>query len=371
MTEPKHIAQSLMTLLINPATVEILDLASDIEPVTAMSLGMWNYDLMQRKPGPAHDDFGIFKGTDLDLATFLFALSGRGAVINIPTYKAMRQVRVREGQQLTSKYNRHGEVIAVQSNQDFFSFSLKMIDQNVIGEDKVGDFRTFSLTDFDGDWYDGWKTIEFSPTLKENRFITENKLWTGHKIIFKNFIHPNRWTSFFGHHYVIAKILIDRLTEEASHLGVEVNKMIEAGIKFPSGKGPKAYEYPVKGETKSMSFPKFEAKVFIPENQFSGKFTTYKPNTINLVGAYNKKKRLLKAKKLLQFNTRAAEYAHFKRQDLLPAWIKNEDWEPGFRIPGGRIEWMRLKLFQPEVGQHSIAILKRTTTKATQVNIDY
>lgn len=371
MTEPKHIAQSLLTILINPATVEILDLSSDIEPITAQSLGMWSYDLMQRKPGPAYDDFGTFQGTDLDLATFLFALSGRGAVINIPQYKAMRQTRVREGQQLTSKYNRHGEVIAVQSNKDFFSFSITMIDQNVVGEDKVGDFRTFSLTDFDGDWYDGWKTIEFSPTLKENRFITENKLWSGNKIVFKNFIHPNRWTSFFGHHYVIAKILIDRLTAEGSHLGEEVKKMIAAGIKFPEGKGPKAYEYPVKGETKSMSFPKFEARVFIPESQFTGEFPTYDANTINLVGAYNKKKRLAKAKKLLQFNTRAAEYAHFKNPDRLPAWIKNEDWEPGFKIPGGRIVWDRLKLFQLEVGEYAVSILRRTTTKATQVNIDY
>ena len=54
----------------------------------------------------------------------------------------------------------------------------------------------------------------------------------------------------------------------------------------------------------------------------------------------------------------------------MPHWIKNVEWEPGFREPGKRTDWERLKLFQPEPGLHSVSILKRTFDKATQVALD-
>jgi hypothetical protein len=360
-----------MTLLIHPLVVNALDRSCEIEPSAMAASEFWNYDLFTRKPGPAYNDYGVFQGTDLDLATFLFALQGRGAVINIPTYKATRQVRVREGQQLKSKENRNGVLLNVQSNQDFFSFSIKIMDMNVIQENKIGDYRTFMLTNFDGEWYDGWRVIEFDPTLSENRFITENNLWTGNKIIFKNFIHPNRWTSFFGHHYAISKIMIERLTEEAKFLNAEVKRLRAAGIEFPGDQGPETYEYPVKGESKSVSFPKFEAKIYIPETEISGEYPETDKSQTELVRIYKKMKRLRSLKRDLMFNVRAAEYAYFKNQVAVPAWIKGQVWEDGFKIPGKRVEWKRLKLFQPAVGERAISILKRETTKATQVGIDY
>lgn len=372
MSKPKHIAQSLMTLLINPLVQDILDLSKDIEPSAVVSTAFWHYDLMNRRPGPAHDETGSFVGTDLDLATFLYALQGRSAIVNIPEYKAMSQTRVREDQQLTSKENRNGEIISVGSNKDFFSFNVKIMDQNVIGQDKVGDYRTFSLTNYNGDWYEGWKVINFVPTIKENNFITESKLWTGNKIIFTNFIHPNRWTSFFGHHYVISKLMVDRLTKEVSHLNSEIKRLQVAGINFPAtGDKPETHEYSHKGETKSVSFPKFEAVIYIPESQISGAFPSLDKTQKALVDAYQTKKRYARLSSSLNFNCRAAEYAHYKAPDRMPHWIKNTNWEHDFKIPGKRVEWQRLKLFQPAVGEHAVSILKRVTTKAKQVNINY
>ena len=360
-----------MTLLINPIVLETLDLTKDIENVANITTEWWNYDLFNRKPSPAYDEYGVFKGTDLDLACFMYALAGRGAIINIPRYKAATKATIREDQQLKSKWNRNGEVMSVLGNQDFFKFSIRIIDQNVVGEDKVGDFRTFSLTDYNGDWYPGWDKIEFVPTLKENRFITENKLWSGNRIVFRNFIHPNRWTSFFGYYYVVSKLMIDRLTEEIKYLNSKVKEMQNAGIEFPEGEGPAPFVKREYGDSKSVKFESFQAQIFVPELGLKGEFPDIKHSVENLVETYNKAKRLRKSKEALMFMTRATEYAHYKNPDRMPAWIKNTKWEDDFTIPGGRIKWQRLKLFQPEVGKHAVSILKRTYDKSATVSADY
>jgi len=245
------------------------------------------------------------------------------------------------------------------------------MDQNVIGGDKVGVYRTFSLTDYDGTWYPGWQRIEFVPTLNENKFITENKLWSGNRIVFSNFAHPNRWTSFFGQYYVISKLMIERITEEAKYLNSEVKAMVKEGIEFPSGRGPVTHEYGEAGETKSVSFNAFESKIYIPDLGLKGEFLKVEHNQKKLVEIYEKRKNLNRVKEGLTFMTRATEYAHFIAQDRMPAWIQNAEWEDGFVEPGKRTKWSRLKLFQPKVGEHSVSILKRTYSKAARVDIDY
>ena len=367
MTAPKHVAQSIQTIFTNPMVLQILNRKSDITPVCEEVLGWWNYDLLSRKPSPAYDDYGIFKGTDLDLACFMYALAGRGAVINIPTYKAHTQTKQRTDQQLKSKYNRHGELLSVGANKVFFSFNINVMDQNVVGEDKVGDYRTFSITGKDGEWYDGWQTIQFEPTLKENRFITESKLWSGHQIVFKNFIHPNRWTSFFGHHYVITKMLEDRLTDQAAFMNTEVKRIQAAGIKFPpKGDKPESHDYAY-GDAVQKTFDAFEAMIYTPKTFIEGDYEFYPETQKGLTTAYGDRKALMKVISRLRFMTRASEYAHYKNPDRMPAWFKNVKWEEDFSIPGKRIKWQRLKLFQPKVGEQSISILKRQYQKSARV----
>jgi len=366
MTTPKKVATSLKTLLDNPIIGSVLNRNMDIIPGAKVALEWWNYDLFNRKPSPAYDEYGIFRGTDLDLACFLYALAGRGAIINIPTYKAHTQTKVREDQVLKSKDNRNGELLSVGANKSFFSFNINVMDRNVIGEDQVGDYRTFSLTDKSGEWYDGWRTIQFEPTLRENRFITENKLWSGHKIVFKNFIHPNRWTSFFGAHFVITKMLIERLEDEAKFLNAQIKALKAAGIEFPSGSGPSSYSYDY-GKGVSKKFQAFECKIFIPSSKIKGEYQKCEETTDALVNAYNRRKELNAIVKKLRFMTRASEYAHYKNPERMPSWIKGVSWETGFKEPGKRIQWERLKLFQDKVGEFSISILKRSFEKSATV----
>ena len=372
MTQAKVIATSLKTILQNDVVKAILNRSQDINNGTINTVkSWWGYDLLSRKPSPAYDMYNVFKGTDLDLACFLYELSGRGAVINIPEYETHTQNKMRKDQKLISKFDRNGVVIGVGANKNFFSFNINIIDQNVVSADKVGDFRSFSLTDKYGEWYDGWSKIQFVPTLNENKFITENKLWSGNRIVFKNFIHPNRWTSFFGHHYVITKLLMDRLDDESVFLNTEVKRLLASGINFPKGEGPKSYDYDY-GKSKQQNFPAFECKVYIPETHISGDYKFIEETQEEMVKAYNTRKYYVYTLiPSLRFMTRASEYAHYKNPDRMPAWIKNTQWEPGFKIPPrGRTQWDRLKLFQPKVGEHSVSILKRSFEKSATIGAD-
>lgn len=369
MTKKKYVADSLTTILASPMVWDILNRTANLAEAIDEAVSWWDYDLMGRKPSPAYNEYGIFTGTDLDLACFMYALAGRGAVINIPEYKTHTQSRMREDQMLKSVDNRHGELLSVGANKAFFSFNISIMDQNVVSEDKVGDFRTFSLTGRDGDWYPGWKTIQFEPTLKENRFITENEMWSGQKIVFKNFIHPNRWTSFFGRHYVISKMLIERLVDESTFLNAEVKRLKAAGITFPKGEGPASYTYAY-GKTKSVQTPAFETKIYIPGDMIVGEYAPVATDRSGLLRAYHLRKEYQKVIGQLRFMTRASEYAHFKAPDNMPSWVKNVNWEAGFVEPGKKTAWDRLKLFQPGVGEQSISILKRSFMKADRVAAD-
>lgn len=366
MTAKKYVAESLKTIMDCEMVQCIINRSCGLADAIDEAMSWWDFDLLARRPSPAYDEYGIFKGTDLDLACFMYALAGRGAVINIPFYKAHTQTKLREDQVLKSKDNRNGELLDVNANKAFFKFNIRIMDMNVIGEDKVGDYRTFSLTDHSGSWYDGWKTIQFEPTLKENRFITENQLWSGNRIVFKNFIHPNRWTSFFGRHYVISKMLIERLEEEAKFLNSEVKRLNEAGINFPPGDGPQSHSYKY-GDTVSKKFPAFEAKIYIPSIQITGEYEAVPDNESGLFRAYHLRKEYNKIIGKLRFMTRASEYAHSQAPSNFPAWMKNVQWEDGFVEPGKRTAWQRLKLFQPAVGQHSVSILKRSFEKTDRV----
>jgi len=368
----KQIANSLKTLMENPLVLETINLNSDISPTAEKACEFWGYDLMNRKPSPAYNEYGLFQGTDLDLACFLYNMAGRGAVINIPSYKGMRQKKQRSDQVVTSAFNRHGKITGVQANKDFFTFSINVIDENVIGEEKVGEFRTFSLTDLDGTWYEGWDKIEFVPTLKENRFITENNLWSGNRIVFKNMIHPNRWTSFFGHHYIISKLIIDRLTDESAFLNAQMKFLRSKGIEFPKGEGPGTYGESTYGDVKSVKKTAFQAKVFIPSYKYVGEYPAMKKTQAALVEAYNLRKKYQNLIKTLRFMTRATEYAHSQAPNNLPAWVKGVQWEPGFKESSrARTYWDRLPLFQDKVGEFSIALLRRWYEKSAQVSADY
>jgi len=354
----KKVASTLVNVLENPLMQTTLSRAEAIQPVIDRVLNHWSYDLFTRNPGAAYTDDGVFVGTDLDLACFLFALAERGAVINLPKYEGRRVRTATEGERVVSNDNRHGKILNVVSNKETFSFSVRILDANVITTDSVGNFRNFMIVDLDGTWYDGWKTIEFVPDAKENDFLKNNELWTGNSVVFKNFVHPNRWVSFYGQHYFITKVLIDRLTEEAKFLKETAAEMRKKGIKI-GGIGGEKKEWPKKtvvGEQKSIKVPTLEAQIDYPQFMFEwpkpidSMLPGFKGTTpSDLLKAVEDRSRELTSTIIpkLRFATRATEYAFNFNGDngqKMPAWIENAKWEKGYVLPGKKAEWNRLVL---------------------------
>jgi len=359
-------AQSLTSLLETQLMDDIINRDSDILASVDEVVYWWGYDLMSRSPGPAYRD-GVFVGTDLDLACFIYALANRGAVINLPKYKGLRARTRREGEMITSAENRHGNVIGLTSNKDVFSFSVRIKDMNVMTSDSVGAFRNFALTDLEGEWYKGWQKIEFLPSADENKFITENQLWTGNMVIFKNFVHPNRWTSFYGQYYFITKAMISRLTEQASHLNREIKRLLEEGIEYPpeSTEAPRSHGRTTKEAGKKIKVPAFQVEVDFPE--LVGEYPTYEATQENLIEITRMRKKMISTTTKLRFATRATELALFKYgQNKMPAWLKDKEWEKGYRQPGKRTDWDRLTFNDDEI----LGLRKRVWEKTETVAND-
>jgi len=381
----KEIAKTLKTVLDHHIMGDIIDrsnpiMSEDIDEV----LNYWKYDLFKRNPAPAYiNDNGDIICSDLDLATFLYTLADRGAVISIPSYKSMRATTVKEGQLLTSKENRHGKLIGLNANKETFSFGIKIFDNNVITTDSVGDFRNFNLTNLKGSFYSGWNTIQFLPTAKENNFINESGIASDNKIYFKNFVHPLRWVSFFGHKYFVTKALIDRLTEESSFYYSCIKEMLAEGINYPeSGQEGAKKEYPKteKFEGKKIKINCFEIELDIPWKE---EFIKPEYNQQTLINLTEKRKKFIYTIiPQLRFATRATELAYFNMKNSLdyepfPSWILNAKWEKNYIVVNpktgrkGRKKWDRLILFQPSVGEQGVAIRRRVYEKTEEVSKDY
>lgn len=337
---------------------QVNDRSADVSDLAATLAQHWSFDLFARSPGPALIENGVLKPTDLDLACFLSALADRKAVINLPEYKSRRPTTKKSTEHVISKDNRHGHIVGLRSNKEVFSFGVLVKDMNVMTTEgdtqEVGAYRNFLVVDLDGTFYDGWKTIEFVPTAKENDWLYDKKLWTKNRIVFKHFVHPNRWPSFYGKYYLVTKALITRMEEEAKALRSWIKERRKDEPKPPYTK-PELREI---GASKKITITAFEAVVDTPT--LKGKFEN--PRSMN--AAELRLKQITDALPALRFATRATELAfHQHGPDPRPAWVAGvwEDWKP----KGGRVLWQRLVLHPS-----GIALRYRTRDKTETVAAD-
>jgi len=374
--DKKHVASTLKDILDNPILQMIqdrrVDLLSEVIPEVE---AYWDYDMYSRKPGPAYRD-GIFVGTDLDLACFLYSLVDRKAVIQIPTYRNLRPRSIKEGEVLSSKYNRHGQILSLVSNKETFIFSVQIKDMNVMTTNSVGEFRNFSITNFEGEWYDGWNKIEFIPTMTENDFILKNKLWSDNSIVFKNFVSPNRWTSFYGQYYFITKALIKRLQEESTYLrSIIAENPFPTSSSFESSASAHVFKKKVVSETekgKSITVNAFEVELDLPEPSGTHSYLVESEEMKETHSITDRLKMYRKTISKLQFMTRCTELSLSRKSDnTFPSWIANTQWQQDYVQPGKRKKWDRLILFQPKVGEIGVSLRKRVWSKSETVAHSY
>lgn len=341
----------------------ISDRRALVDQVASFLRSHWSYDLTSRQPPVVDEESGDARWNDL--ACFLTALAERRAIINLPVYKSRRPQQKRSNEHVISAENRHGKILRVVSNKDLFSFGVLVEDLNVIksdGErDSAGALRNFLVMDLDGTWYDGWKAIEFLPNTKENDWLTSGG-WTGNRVMFDAFVHPNRWTAFYGKYYLATKVLVERLEEEAKALRAWLK---EHAKEATSSSRPRDGTVTESGPSRSVTVAAFEATIEHP--LFTGKFAV--PRSIKMA-----RERLSAANDALyplRFAVRTTELAFYENaihrgqsEPLLPSWVKDGPFRwIGYRKPRSAVQWQSLQM----ANMPSVAIRYRIWEKTERV----
>jgi len=358
-----EIANTLQELSYDSTIEEIMDRESDIDEVVEEVLEDWGCDLYERKPASAYNGKGEFKGTDLDLATFMQALAARNAVINLPTYESRRTGSSNGNEWLVSPENRHGKIVGLGANKDVFSFSVRVYDQNIVDKEsgETGAYRNFLLTDLDGTPYNGWDGIQFVATEDEEDFLQGNEITVENVVALKNFVHPNAWRAFYGTPYLKAKALEQRLTDEAKHYRAVAKSLELTGIELDEGEGngysgtsvetisqgngdqPRSSSTPQQEGTK-IQVEAFNAEVDMPE--LYGNYPEVSHDPEGLAYAKDRARELTYSViPRIRFATRAVELAFYKHGndgENNPGWEVPE-WEEGHKTSSrARIEWNKL-----------------------------
>lgn len=322
----------------------ILDLSVDMENTIDLIMRKWEYDII------SSDKLGY----EFDMVAYLFSLLRRNAIIVLPKYKAVTSTNLNE-KMIIIPENRHGRLIGIQGNSKTFSFTIRIIDMNVINGDKLGEVRCFRLTDPEGSWYSGLDKLQVVTADQDNK-LTENKMY-GDDIKFDFFIDPRRWIQLYSPEYFITKCLMNRLKLEASYYYDCIKLMLAEGIQYPEKKEPSWPTTEQKGEKRLIKL--FTVNVDHPD--YVGQFPSF-PSTQNmLIELTNRRNKIIYSiTPKLNFIIRAIEYAFFKSnqpdQDIpeeIKEKIKSFEWK---KIKLKRTEWDELNLGE-------IKLLKRIYEK--------
>ena len=358
MTPKKILPQSLLNLNSNLLMKNIMDRSKDLFITIEKVKKLWGFDMYTRTPSQTLDG-----KTNLDLACVFYSLAERSAAIIIPKYKSLRPKSVDDPD---VKEARTGKIISLSSNKDLFSFSIKIFDE------VVNEYRSFCITDPRGNFY--LKEFVWTPTVQEKEYLLENEVSSSlnNQISFKNFVHPNRWTSFYGQNYFITKALIQRIEDECKDIFSQIKAMEKKGFTYPKDdKNSKPWPKKIKESGKPIIFKSLEVEVDFP---MINKFLEYKSSQGYMVLLTDiRKNYIYSILPILRFATRCTELAFFKyANNKLPSWLGGGvKWESGFKLPKKRIEWDRLKIVQPTVGEFSLAIRKRIKEKSEIMAHDF
>jgi len=289
----------------------ILDLSVDMDNIIDTVTKKWEYDIISNK------------SNNIDMVSFLYSSLNRNVIIVIPKNESIHSLQE----------NRHGRLVGAQGNNKTFSFSIKIIDMNVISGDKLGEIRCFRLTDPEGNLYKGLDKLQV--VAPNNKFV-EEKINNG-DIKFDYFIDPRRWIEFYSEEYFITKYLIKRLKLESSYYYKCIKRILDEGIKHPTEKKSNWPKIEQKREKKLIKL--FEVSML--DIDFIGDFPNYTSNQNNLVYLTEKRNKFIYSiVPKLTFITRAIEFAFFKvNQESIPEEIKKEI---------GEVEWKTEKIKRTE-----------------------
>lgn len=318
-----------------------------VNAVLSQSIFSWE----GRSPRPALDQDGNFRGTDLDILSFLVPAVKRGAIIEIPEYRNRRKI-VRKINERKIGRNSFGKAAGLVSNKDVFSFSVKIFDRTIAVADMEnnaesnGAFRNYMIVDCNGHWYNGWNKIVWDPTAKENEFLSDMGLRTGNAISFRNYVHPNRKQSIYGAPYLLLKMLSLRLTDEADFYRNEVKRLEALGVSLPEGEKADYAPINYQGYSREILVETMDVALDVPG--FRGKYRAVSNDQAGLVKAYRRQKRLTYTlRPMVQFVIRADEAAFYRfgqRNGFIANWMAKRSWKRDCRVPNDAAVWNQMVL---------------------------
>ncbi len=372
-------AKTLSGLASDKTMEEIMDRSQDVLPVYDGMRERWNRGLFERNPTPSYSVHGEYKGSNLDMASMLNVLADREAVINLPEYKPIGPGKRNEKEWIISKENRHGKILGLIAKKDAFSFSVRIEDQNVVDleKNKTGKYRNFLITNLDGNFYEGSRTIEIPPyqdivkfadkygiALRNYDMRLKDRI-NGSKVIrFENFVQPNLWQAFFSGDYIKTKALEKRLEDEGRYYRASAAKIKERlGIDEKAGEY-ELFSWPGKNTwTVPKELETLQAEIDTPE--LEGRYAPVRCTKEGFEKA-TKMANTISYSMLpkLRFNTRAVELAFYKNGAdgaLNPGWSV-PDIERSYVLPGKRIEWNKMAI------DNNLALRYRFLTRTERVN---
>lgn len=302
----------------SPKMKKMADRSHGIMEVVNDLIASWSYDLASRKPGIAYVTPDGRPITDLDLACYMSSLVSNRGMMNLPRYVSARGKTHTEGEVVLASGNRHGRTVELRSHQKVFSFGVTIDDVMVMTKDSVGKSRTFMMQGIDGEWYDGWDTIEILPDGLEAEVHAALCDAQG-KMHFDYFVHPMRWVSVFGENFRLAKFAADyRIPDELRFLKAEIKRLQEE-TKTP----PKVWPISSKDKESERSKKTWAYESFIDGVAITGDYPalykcgedeTYDMDKAkaDLEEAVSRKKRLESVQKSLRFHVRASEFSWWK-----------------------------------------------------------
>ena len=325
---------------------KLVDRTQGILEVVNDLVESWSYDLSKRKPGISYVNEEGNPVVDLDLACYLSSLVSKRAVVNLPRYRGARAKSHTEGEVVVSAANRHGRTIELRSNQTVWSFGVCVEDANVMTAEDVGRPRTFMIQGIEGDWHDGWDTVEILPQGLEKE-VFDAFCGKDRALRFDYFIHPLRWTSVFGENFRVAKYAADtRIPDQLRFIKSEIKRLF-AATDGESKVWPKTTSEPAE-KTKVWAY-----ESFIDGMELTGEYTPYPTSFDGLKEAQGDKRRLEQLQKSLRFHVRASEFSWWLQlQKAIPAeqyleyiqgtvpadtlpkpvWAKDKEWELGYKV---------------------------------------
>lgn len=332
----------------------------------------WGCDLSSRKLRTTLDEDGA-KVTEVDAMALFIELARTKKIINLPDYTNARPSTVKEGTVLVSRTNRHGPVLNLSSNKAVFSAGLMTKDANVVTTDEVGAYRTFMLTDLNGELdMERWSTVEI---LTQDPAIPD-------RISLTCMVNPGRWASIYGRPYIAAKALMIHLDEKVKDLTKQVS-----ALKFrqSNGKTWGSKTTQVGGST-SIMVDAFEA--VLDGFELHGEFEQYSRSAKGLQAAESALKDAKRLLRMLQFLTRMTEkafYDHAVKPRLggslsgVLKWVENggeqaptvATWKKGTWVCGykptaqSRTRWARMEMLP------GIHLRWRVWSKRETVSVEY